>query len=1114
MYRAAVTGTLGAVDEIELAESVVRGHVGFLGEGPMGQDRFALPSGTVTFLLTDIEGSSRRWEADPGSMAPAVGRHYAILDDAVARWGGVRPVEQGEGDSIVAAFARATDAVAAAVEAQRRLTAELGDVFAVRMALHTGEAQLRDEGNYFGDAVNRCARVRACAYGGQIVCTRTVVDLVADRLPVDAVLTDLGRHRLRDLGRPEQIWQLVAEGLRASFPPLRSLDAFRHNLPVALSSFVGRASEVAELRSLLVRDGVRLVTLAGAGGCGKTRLALRLAGETVDRYPGGAWWTELAMAQHEGEVAPAVLRAVGLREEADRPALDVIATALTDEPRLVILDNCEHLLDDVAAVADELLRRCPGLVVLATSREPLGVPGEIVWRVPSLPTPAQAGEQGRPVPLDRLTQLESVRLFLERAHQARPNFSLTEQNAPSVAQICARLDGIPLAIELAAARCRTLTPERIAEELDDRFRLLTGGARTATPRQQTLLASVDWSHELLDRAERAVFRRLGAFVGSFTLDAAEAVCADGELVTAMDVFDLVTRLVDKSLAAEADANAGEVRYRLLETIRQYALDRCLAAGELESTRDRHLDWCLAATRDLDRTRHAQERLLADYANVRAALVWSRGRPQQALELAAAVAHTIGLLDRYDDATSLLLPIVQLGRDEFPGTWARAVAAVVDPVSFAGEYAILDLLDDAEAIARAERDGGSVANILSIKGMADLSPDSLARWEEGARLGREAGWLSGEYCAALLAQAHLATGHLRDGWQEEMSRALRRLDEVLASPSLRAQWAFHLTFQPFLLGDLSTARTEIETAVAAATGHAIDPTSRSFLVSTLAYLALVTGDRELGERAAAIEGAHRGRWGSFVAANHITLANHCRALADGSAAAEEHHEGMQYGWMSDVNFAAAVHGRPGEPPRAVVPPVVFLGPYASCRQALQQAQLAALATDASDEAEDLVHASLVIAHEHGYRPSIVECLETLAALNHDRVVWSRLLGASESVRSEMGLVHRWPHLTDLLGERLADLDVDAFAAGRQLSLDGAVEYARRTRGQRGRPARGWASLTPTEKAVVALVAEGKTNPQISEQLLMSRSTVKAHLSHVFAKLDVASRSELAALAARH
>jgi len=416
----------------------------------------------------------------------------------------VRP--RGEGNSRFCVFARATDAVVAAAAIQQALHAEpwpTATPLRVRMALHTGEADLRD-GDYYGSAVNRCARLRAIAHGGQALLSMATEELVRDGLPAGVTLHDLGEHRLSDLARPERVFQLLAPGLPDDFPPLRSLDALPHNLPVQLTSFVGRERELAAVRAALAAH--RLVTLTGAGGCGKTRLGLQVAADALAAFADGAWFVDLAALADAALLPQAVLAALGLPEAPGRPPLAALADVLRRRALLLVLDNCEHLVEACARLADALLRACPRLRILATSREVLGVPGEATHRVPSLGVPdpgltlavAYGGsrDSGGPA-LERLRRCEAVQCFVERALLVRPGFTLTAGNAPALAQVCRRLDGIPLALELAAARVRVLSVEQLAARLDDRFRLLTGGSRTALRRQQTLAAAIDWSYDLL-----------------------------------------------------------------------------------------------------------------------------------------------------------------------------------------------------------------------------------------------------------------------------------------------------------------------------------------------------------------------------------------------------------------------------------------------------------------------------------------------------------------------------------------------------------------------------------------------------------------------------------------
>src|SRR5262245_18337916 len=579
-----------------------------------------LPEGVVTFMLTDIEGSSRLWERDADAMHTAISVHDELVARAIAETGGVRPVEQGEGDSVVVAFEHASQAVACALEIQRGLHEAdwpSGCELRVRLALHSGEALLRDAGNYVEPVLNRCARLRAVAHGGQTLLSRATYELVAERLPEGASLRPLGSHRLRDLARAEEVFELAHPDLPSAFPPLDSLDALPNNLPLALSSFVGRELELDELARLLGKD--RLVTLTGAGGCGKTRLALQATSESLERFPDGAWWVDLAPLAEEELVGAAVAGALGVRPLPGMTELQACTAYLASRRALLVLDNCEHLAVACASAVEELLMGASEVVVLATSRAPLGVTGETDWRVPPLSLPGEEGEG--------LADSDAVALFVERAAKVRPGFALTDENVTSVARLCRDLDGLPLAIELAAARLRMLTPEQISTGLADRFRLLTGGPRTALERHQTLRASVDWSYELLSEPERVLLRRLAVFSGGFTLEAAEKVCA-GEGIARDQILDLLSSLAEQSLVIAEERGSTE-RYRLLETVRQYGLEKLAEAGEEGRLRSRHRDFFLALAEEagpqLETARQPE---------------WLEHPDPEAANLAAAVDHAL------------------------------------------------------------------------------------------------------------------------------------------------------------------------------------------------------------------------------------------------------------------------------------------------------------------------------------------------------------------------------------------------------------------------------------------------------------------------------------------
>ena len=544
--------------------------------------RGSLPSGTVTFAFTDIEGSTQRWERDRAAMQEAVRRHDGLMRTAIAEHGGY--VFKTVGDAFCAAFARPEDAVAAMLAAQRALAAEdfsAVDGLRVRMAIHTGTTDERD-GDYFGHAVNRVARLLAIGHGGQVLVSGVTTDLVQGALPAQASLRDLGEHRLKDLTRPEHVYQLLAPDLPADFAALRSLDALPNNLPRMLTSFIGRDAEVSEITGLLEKH--RLVTLVGSGGIGKTRTSLQVAANLLDGSGDGVWFMELAPLASGDYIPSTVTQVLGLTLPTDGDPVENLARALKAKHMLLVFDNCEHLVEAAASVVAALLHGCPRVYVLASSRQALGIAGEATYRMPSLDVPSEGDDLTFSV--DDVTRYAATALFVERARAVDQRFSVTCENAPTIAEICRRLDGIPLAIELAAARVKILSPRQLRERLDERFRVLTGGSRDVLPRQQTLRALIDWSHNLLDERERTLFRRLGTFINGFTLEGGTAV-GSGDGLDELDVFDVLASLVDKSLVL-AEPAGDALRYRLLESTRVYAREKRAAAGEAEACETRRL----------------------------------------------------------------------------------------------------------------------------------------------------------------------------------------------------------------------------------------------------------------------------------------------------------------------------------------------------------------------------------------------------------------------------------------------------------------------------------------------------------------------------------------------
>jgi predicted ATPase/class 3 adenylate cyclase/DNA-binding CsgD family transcriptional regulator len=1074
--------------------------------------------GTVTFLLTDVEHSTRQWEAAPGQMAAAIAGYSEVLDDAIGAHNGGRPIEQGGGDSVVGAFARASDAVAAALDAQCRLRAQEwpdGVGFAVRMAIHTGEAELRDEGNYFGPAVIRCARLRGIAAGGQVLVSGSTADLIGDRLPSSASLADLGLHRLKDLGRPERVFELRHPDLPNDSVPLRSLDNLPNNLPVQLTSFVGRRAELLELHNVV--GATRLLSINGAGGCGKTRVALQLAADVLDCYPGGAWLTELATVVDPDRVAAMVAATLGEREFSG-DLVEAIAIRVGDVPTLVILDNCEHLLGAVATLVDALLRRCEALTVIATSREPLGVPGETAWRVPSMPTP----EPVNAAEVDTLSQFDAAQLFLERAAKVRPNFKLTAQNAPAIAQICHRLDGIPLALELAAARVRGLTVEQVAAGLDDRFRLLTGGARTVLPRQQTLQASVDWGYELLSDRERAVFRRLAVFSGGFALDAAERVAA-GDDIEPVEVLDLLVALVDKSMV---DADDERARYRMLESLRQYATARLVEAGEITATREAHLAWAGQVFDPIevsDTDSHGVADMLADEIdNFRAAFEWAVVTGD-----ADAAARFAVLLGRWET----------LGGDPRAAVITAQRALAVPGASLRWSCIVRGMLAFAHAEAGESDEAGRAVEemVSSCDGLDDEARSICLHWgggalffgapdgflhvipllEEAAACARRAGRTNTDrMVCGLLALAHFLRGEWSAGDAYVAQVQSAPLSSIAAS-----NVTYGRQYAAWVRGRFDVARELIE-CIPAATNPRL---AASLELSRLQVdLAQGTDSGAAGRLDTLIADARRRGFSSAVGQLgwgpgiwrmvHGDVEGGAQAIVDWFGDSPSP-------WGTFVIVALLALGRAAEAREQVESErLAFWGAEASAMRATFETVLSRMEGNIV-AAEQLGHVALTAHHTGGFRPQLAHTLEALsgiAAAQKSYVECARLAGAAQALRDEMGYVLRWPYETSLRDADFAaartaignDAFDAAFADGHQLDENAAVAYAQRARGERKRPTTGWQSLTPTESDIVHLVAQGLTNKQIGQRLLMGAETVKTHISHVYDKLDVRSRAALA------
>jgi predicted ATPase/class 3 adenylate cyclase len=773
------------------------------------------PTGTVTFLFTDIEGSTKRWERHPEAMHRALVRHDEILRGAIEERGGY--VFKTVGDAFCCAFPTAPEALEATQEAQRALFAEewgeeIGTV-RVRMALHTGAAEERD-GDYFGPPVNKVARLLSAGHGGQVLLSLPTHELVRDQLPTGAALIDLGERRLKDLFRPERVFQFLAPGLPSEFAPLRTLESHPNNLPLQPTPLVGREREVGEIAQRLRSEEVRLLTLTGPGGTGKTRLALQAGADLLEEFEDGVFFVALATITDPELVPSTIAGPLGVKESAGQPLIETLKNYLQEKQMLLVLDNFEQVLQGASAVG-EFVAACPKLKVLTTSRVPLRLYGEQEYPVPPLALP----DPRVLPPLNVLTQYEAVRLFVERARAVKADFEVTNESAPAVAEICARLDGLPLAIELAAARARILPPQKMLGRLSDRLRLLKGGPRDLPFRQQTLRGTIDWSYELLEEEEKTLFWRLSVFSGGRTLEAIEEICdPEGDL----DALEGVESLVEKSLLRQEEGPNGEPRFVMLETVHEYAREKLEESGEAEEIKRTHAEYFLALAEEAEPKLRGPEqlewleRLEAEHDNMRASLGWASERANNALavRLAASLWWFWDMRGHYSE-----------GR-----RWFEEALAKDGSVSVAVR---------AKALAGA-------ALLAFRQGDADRAEEAC---EEGFKFTVQAGAEGGE------ARIHLcwASGLTALLMRNDLERARDLFEEGLASSQKQGnEWGvagslINLATYSLVRGDQQRARELLEESLALFRKQG-DKYSMSFCLANLADGALAEGELE---RAAAL-----------------------------------------------------------------------------------------------------------------------------------------------------------------------------------------------------------------------------------------------------------------------
>ena len=989
----------------------------------------SLPTGTVTFLFTDIEGSTRLVQQLTDAHADVLVGCRRLVCAAVQERSGREAGTQGY--AVLAAFPSAREALLAAIAAQQAILRHPwpdGAAMKVRMGLHTGEAcVLEDE--YVGLDVHRTASICAAAHGGQILVSRAVGDLVARDLPAGVSLRDLGEHRLKDLNKPEHLFHVVHPELVTEFPSPKSLDARPNNLPIQLTSFIGRVREIAEVKQLL--GTARLVTLTGSGGAGKTRLALEVAANVVADYTDGAWLAEFAPIADPGLVPKTVASALNVPEQPGRDMTETLVDALRAERLLLVLDNCEHLLVACRELAMVLLRRCSQVHILATSREGLGVSGESLWPVPSLPVP----EDTPLPPPERLVLYDGVRLFVDRATLARPAFAITACNAPAVVQVCRRLDGIPLAIELAAACVKVLSVERIAERLDDRFRLLTGGSRMALRRHQTLRAAMDWSYDLLSVEERALLRRLAVFAGGFDLEAAEAICP-GDGVEPDDVLDLLTNLVGKSLVLVEVLNGG-IRYRLLETIRQYGSEKLEDSGQIAELRGRHMEWYLVLAERVEPELYGPDQLNGldelerEHDNFRAALDWAASGARYAearLRLTWALHRFWSMRGHLTEGRAWLEGAIAEGGN---ASLARVKALYGTGVlAFdQGDYPRAEaLLEQSLALSRERGDQVSTALALNHLALVHRNrgdyPRAITLLEESEALCRATGqrWVLAE---ALYSQA-LAVRRL-----EDYDRATALLEESLplwqeaGDKSGLARSFGSLGVVARLRGDFARAKTLHEKSLALhrELGH------KSVVADALLDLGLVAKNE--GDYARATALYEECLILSRQVGNKLVVAAALVNLANVS-----HYQG-------DDNRASEL----AEEAKTLL---LALGAKQQMAVCLWTLGNVAFARGDGEDAIAMYRESLTLHYRLGDRRGIAECLEALAnvmAAANQADQAARLLGAAEALRE--AIIAPVPRedrpaydrsrfaIQDLLSKQALSA---AWTEGRAMTLEQAIEYA--------------------------------------------------------------------------
>jgi predicted ATPase/class 3 adenylate cyclase/DNA-binding CsgD family transcriptional regulator len=1080
------------------------------------------PTGTVTLLFTDIEGSTRLLQQLGERYPDVLAVHQLLLRTACQRWRGYEV--RTEGDSFFVAFARAGDAVAAAVAAQQALVAHPwpdGAAVRVRMGLHTGEPAYIGN-DYVGLDVHRAARLAAAGHGGQVLLSRTTYDLVEHDLPAGVILSDLGTHRLKDLLRPEQLFQLVIADLPGTFAPLKTIAAQLTNLPIQATALIGRERDIASVRDLLRRDDVRLVTLTGPGGIGKTRLALQAATEMLDTFTDGVYFVDLAPISDSSLVVSTIAQTLGIRESGSVPLNEHLTDYLRPKYMLLVLDNFEQVLA-AASLISELLAAAPTLKVLVTSRAVLHLYGEREFVVSGLALP---DAQQLP-PLEQLTQYDAVWLFIERAQAAKADFAVTNDNAPAVAEICMRLDGLPLAIELAAARSKLFAPQALLARLTNRLKLLVGGPRDLPARQQTLRSTIDWSYNLLNAGEQTLFRRLSVFVGGCTLEAAEAVCNTDDNLS-MEVLDGLSSLVDKSLLKQVEGVGGEPRFVMLETILEYALEKLDEYDEMAIFQQQHAAYYLA----LAETAHPQlhgphmlvwlPRLRQNYSNLLKALAWYHHRPddgEMSLRLAGALWFFWWLQGLWSEGRTWLREVLDRAhqrRMEMPAAyaWAAFGAGMLEHSNGnLSEAETLSQLSYSCACQAANR--ALMADALDMlfrcaDSRGDLA-NALALITEAVTLCRE-----GQHMFELgVALQHLAGLHLRRGNSDEAQETLDecyRISQSLGNPYQYAAVLGQSGIFALYRDDDAQAMKYFEESVALwqQIGDHVN------LAWCLAWLGDIARRQQKDTQA--------------VRRYHESL-----ALTEKT--------GNKYCYAYTVQKLGQLARQNGDYQQAQTSYKASLRAYQELNDqegmAVAQATLGyvALHQDDAVQAAACFRESLSLSRNLEDRGQIglgVLGFAGVALLRGQAIHAVRLLGAAKRLldtsTSPIDLPDRVEH--DWVKNALqVQLDEATFATmwaeGQALPLEQVIDEAL-TAPTEPKPLKGVqrtshspastlpypSGLTEREVDILRLVAQGLTDAQVAERLIISPRTVQGHLRSIYGKLDVTSRTAASRFAIKH